>query len=214
MLNVRSHSSLLLVTMLPPPLTPALLNNKWILSVWWRLATSSRNRSTCVRSATSAVCVVTRSPCGNPAASHSLCVSARPVGETSHIATLQASATSWRTSSRPIPLPPPVTTAVLPTNSVMCVLPCVLAPIQIWPCNLPAGRRQDHAHARADRGDRERLCPYPRDGAVARRISSRARRVPQRQARRPSRFDRGSGYPPARTTPLVSRLRGWGPSAS
>src|SRR5215475_2730686 len=107
MLNVRSHSSRLLVTMLPPPLIPALLNNRWILSVWWRSATSSRNRSTCVRLATSAMCVVTRSPCGNPAASHSLCVSARSVGETSHVATLQASATSWRTSSRPIPLPPP-----------------------------------------------------------------------------------------------------------
>src|SRR6516165_8725510 len=77
--------------MLPPPLIPALLNNKWILSVWWRSATSSRNRSTCVRSATSTMCVVTRSPCGNPAASHSPFVSARPVGETSHIATLQAS---------------------------------------------------------------------------------------------------------------------------
>src|SRR5262252_3933154 len=130
MLNVRSHSSRLLVTMLPPPLIPALLNNKWILSVWCRSATSSRNRSTCVRSATSATCVVTRSPCGNPAASQSLCVSARPAGETSHVATLQASATSWRTNSRPIPLPPPVTTAVLPANSVMCVLSCVLAPIQ------------------------------------------------------------------------------------
>src|SRR6516164_11535450 len=121
MLNVRSHSSRLLVTMLPPPLIPALLNNKWILSVWCRSATSSRNRSTCVRSATSAMCVVTRSPCGNPTASHSPCVSAWPVGETSHIATLQASATNWRTSSRPMPLPPPVTTAVLPANSVMCV---------------------------------------------------------------------------------------------
>src|SRR5260221_13134974 len=65
------------------------------------------------------MCVVTRSPCGNPAASHSLCVSARPVGETSHIATLQPSATSWRTSSRPIPLPPPVTTAILPAKSFM-----------------------------------------------------------------------------------------------
>src|SRR5215471_7466506 len=128
MLNVRSHSSRLLVTMLPPPLIPALLNNRWILSVWWRSATSSRNRSTCVRLATSAMCVVTRSPCGNPAASHSLCVSARPVGETSHVATLQASATSWRISSRPIPLPPPVITAVLPTNSVMCVLPCLPQP--------------------------------------------------------------------------------------
>ena len=27
---------------------------------------------------------------------------------------------SWRTNSRPIPLPPPVTTAILPANSVMC----------------------------------------------------------------------------------------------
>src|ERR1700745_3405562 len=142
MLNVRSHSSRLLVTMLPPPLIPALLNNKWILSVWWWSATSSRNPSTCVRSATSAMCVVTRSPCGNPAASHSLCVSARPVGETSHIATLQASATSWRTSSRPIPLPLPVTTAVLPTNSVMCVLPCVLARSRYGPSSLPSPRRR------------------------------------------------------------------------
>jgi len=37
--------------------------------------------------------------------------------ETSHIATLQPSATSWRTSSRPMPVPPPVTTAVLPEKS-------------------------------------------------------------------------------------------------
>src|SRR3984893_14233185 len=65
------------------------------------------------------MCVVTRSPCGKPAASHSFWLSAKPVGETSHIATLQASATNWRTSSRPMPLPPPVTTAVLPANSVM-----------------------------------------------------------------------------------------------
>src|SRR6202045_1002647 len=63
--------------------------------------------------------VVTRSPCGNPAAAQSRRVSAIPSAETSHIATLQASATSWRTSSRPMPLPPPVTTAVLPANSVM-----------------------------------------------------------------------------------------------
>src|SRR5580700_8696210 len=95
MLNTRSHSSLLWVTMLPPPLTPALLNNKWILSVWWRACTSSRNRSTCVRSATSAMCVVTRSPCGNPAASQSLCVSAKPVGETSHIATYGKARRIW-----------------------------------------------------------------------------------------------------------------------
>ena len=49
------------------------------------------------------MCVVMRRPCGNPAASHSCWVSANPAAETSHIATLQASATSWRTNSRPIP---------------------------------------------------------------------------------------------------------------
>ena len=38
---------------------------------------------------------------------------------------------------------------------------------------LPADRRQDHAPARADRDDRERLCPHPRDGALARRIPAR-----------------------------------------
>ena len=40
--------------------------------------------------------------------------------ETSHIATLQPSATSWRTSSRPMPVPPPVTTAILPAKSFIC----------------------------------------------------------------------------------------------
>ena len=50
--------------------------------------------------------------------------------------------------------------------------------------------RQDHASARADRDDRERLCPHPRDGAVARRIPARADGLPQGQARRPGRFDR------------------------
>jgi hypothetical protein len=60
--------------------------------------------------------------------------SAKPVGETSRIATFQASAIS----SRPILLPPPVTGAILPANSVMRVFPCVLAPIQIRPANLPS----------------------------------------------------------------------------
>ena len=38
------------------------------------------------------------------------------VADTSHMATLQPSAASWRTSSRPIPVPPPVTTAILPAK--------------------------------------------------------------------------------------------------
>src|SRR5271163_4672768 len=66
--------------------------------------------------------VVTCKPCGSPAASHSRCVSAIPSAETSHIATLQASAASWRTSSRPIPEPPPVTTAILPAKSFISPL--------------------------------------------------------------------------------------------
>jgi len=47
-------------------------------------------------------------------------VSAIAGAERSHIATLQPSATSWRTSSRPIPVPPPVTTAIRPAKSFIC----------------------------------------------------------------------------------------------
>ena len=65
------------------------------------------------------MCVVTRRPCGRPVASHSRLVSAMSSAETSHMATLQPSATSWRTSSRPMPVPPPVTTAILPAKSFM-----------------------------------------------------------------------------------------------
>src|SRR5436305_781243 len=39
------------------------------------------------------------------------------------MATLQPSAASWRTSSRPIPVPPPVTTAIRPANSFIRYLP-------------------------------------------------------------------------------------------
>ena len=38
---------------------------------------------------------------------------------------------------------------------------------------LPADQRQDHAPARADRDDRERLRPHPRDRSLARRIPPR-----------------------------------------
>ena len=44
---------------------------------------------------------------------------------------------------------------------------------------LPAGMRQDHADACPDRDDRERLCPSPRDGALARRIPPRDDRLPK-----------------------------------
>src|SRR3954470_13385668 len=63
--------------------------------------------------------VVTRKPCGSRSTSQSRLVSAMASAETSHIATLQPSATSWRASSRPIPVPPPVMTAVFPAKSFM-----------------------------------------------------------------------------------------------
>ena len=47
---------------------------------------------------------------------------------------------------------------------------------------LPADRRQDHALARSDRVNRERLCPHSRGRPVARRISPRDDGVPERQA--------------------------------
>lgn len=48
-------------------------------------------------------------------------VSAMFSAETSHMATLQPSATSCRTSSRPMPVPPPVTTAIFPAKSFIDV---------------------------------------------------------------------------------------------
>src|SRR5882762_2329284 len=105
--------------MLPPPPIPALLNSRWILSVSCCRATSSAKRLTWSSSETSARCVVMRRPCGRRSTSHSRLVSAIADAETSHMATLQPSATSWRASSRPMPVPPPVMTAIRPARSFM-----------------------------------------------------------------------------------------------
>jgi hypothetical protein len=93
---------------------------------------------------TSAICVVTHRPCGSFSISQSRLVSAIASAEISHIATLQPSATSWRASSRPMPVPPPVMTAVFPANSFMgSRLPCSrLCPVrdlaqEIWPRRTP-----------------------------------------------------------------------------
>src|ERR1700704_4214567 len=117
MLKVRSHCSRVLVNRLPPPPIPALLNNRWIRLVDCCSASSSRNRLSWSSIETSATWVVTRSPCGNFSTSHSPLVSAIASADTSHIATLQPSATSWRASSRPMPVPPPVMTANFPAKS-------------------------------------------------------------------------------------------------
>jgi hypothetical protein len=55
---------------------------------------------------------------------------------------------------------------------------------------LPTAVGQNHAPARADRNDRERLRAPARKSAVARPIPARADVIPQRQARRPGRLDR------------------------
>src|ERR1700704_5524196 len=117
MLKVFSHCSRVLVNRLPPPPMPALLNSRWILSVACCSAISSRKRNNWSSTDTSAICVVMRRPCGNFSTSQSRLVSASALAEISHIATLQPSAASWRASSRPMPVPPPVMTAIFPAKS-------------------------------------------------------------------------------------------------
>jgi phage terminase large subunit-like protein len=56
-----------------------------------------------------------------------------------------------------------------------------LTPTGAMPSPAKAGRRQDHAAARADREYRERLCPPSARRALARRVSSRDDGVPERQ---------------------------------
>ena len=119
MSKVRSHSARSCAIMLPPPPMPALLNSRWIWSVSCCLATSAAKRLTSSSSETSATWVVMRRPCGRRSTSHSRLVSAIAAADTSHMATLQPSATSWRASSRPMPVPPPVMTAIRPARSFM-----------------------------------------------------------------------------------------------
>ena len=66
--------------------------------------------------------VVTRVPAGASFAA-CLAVSSRLSRLMSQVATEQPCAISWITNSRPIPVPPPVTTASLPSNdSIACLL--------------------------------------------------------------------------------------------
>src|SRR6476646_7103424 len=97
---------------------PALLNNRstWSVSCW--ATTSSRKRFICPSSDTSARCVVIRTSAG-ASFSARLAVSSMWSTLTSHAATEHPSAASWMTSSRPIPVPPPVTTASRPANESM-----------------------------------------------------------------------------------------------
>src|SRR5262245_13572877 len=113
--KVLSHASREPVRKLLPPPTPALLNSRSMWSVPWRSATSSRKPCIWASFVTSARCVVTRTP-GGASFSARTAVSLMLSTLTSHVATEHPSAASWITSSRPIPVPPPVTTASLPTK--------------------------------------------------------------------------------------------------
>ena len=85
----------------------------------WAFRASSRKAISCASSDTSATWAVIFAPCGMPSAVASAMVRSMFFWETSHMATLQPSAISWRASSRPMPVPPPVTTANLPAKSFM-----------------------------------------------------------------------------------------------
>ena len=92
---------------------PALLNTRFTWSVACCSTTSSRNRATSAASATLQRCAVTLVPAG-ATSSASLTVLASVSGLRSHVATEQPSVASWMTSARPMPVPPPVTTASFP----------------------------------------------------------------------------------------------------
>src|SRR5215469_379026 len=82
-------------------------------SVWCARATSSRNACTCASLETSARKVVMRVP-REAFASHSAFVWDMVSCDTSHMAMWAPSALSCSASSRPIPVPPPVITAIFP----------------------------------------------------------------------------------------------------
>src|SRR4051812_1542632 len=100
---------------------PALLNTKLTWSVSCCSSTSSRKLTTCASSPTSQEWVVMRVPAGASFSARSA-VSVRLSSSRSHVATEQPSAANWMTSSRPIPVPPPVTTARRPAKSTVSPL--------------------------------------------------------------------------------------------
>src|SRR6516162_9128469 len=85
--------------------------------------TASAKASTCSSIDTSAGDVATRVP-WRACDRQSRLVSAMPSEDTSHIATSQPMATSCNASSRPIPEPPPVTTAIFPSKLFTAISLC------------------------------------------------------------------------------------------
>src|SRR5579864_1069587 len=74
------------------------------------------------------------------------------LAETSHMATLQPSEISWRASSRPMPVPPPVTMAIFPAKSCMACFPgwppCLCREVSSSLARRPAGVHRDAAERR------------------------------------------------------------------
>src|SRR6516165_6782033 len=127
MAKTRSHSSRRLRTKLSPPPAPALLKTRSTWSLACSASSSSRNRSTCASSATSQTWPVTRTPDGASACARAT-VSAMVSGFRSQAATAQPCAASWRVSSRPMPDPPPVTTASFAVNESIAMMLTAGAP--------------------------------------------------------------------------------------
>src|SRR5579859_6784958 len=120
MAKIRSHTSRSPAAKLSPPPAPALLNTRSTCPTACSLSSSSRNRSTCPSSATSQVCPVTWTP-GEAAARARLTVSAIVSAFRSQAATEQPCSASCRVSSRPMPDPPPVTTASFSANDSIAI---------------------------------------------------------------------------------------------
>src|SRR4051794_5471610 len=177
---------------------PALLKTRFTWSVSCCATTSSRKRSMAASSATSQMWTVTRVPSGAACSARSL-VRASPSSLTSHVATEHPSAASWTTSSRPIPEPPPVTTARSPSNESIQISPtrvrCFLAQRGWW-----MQVRRGGTISRCPGGwgrEAESTC---RDGHACSTAASRCR---ARRRARPRRV-RGAGLPcrlPARWLP-------------
>ena len=120
------------VNRLPPPLRPALLKSRWTWSVSCWATTSSRNARIASSDDTSHRCVVTRT--FGAVSSASARVSLSSSADRSQVATWHPASTSCSTNCRPIPLAPPVTTAIFPSK--LCMPPILAQPSRRTPTHV------------------------------------------------------------------------------
>src|SRR5215217_8976646 len=103
---------------------------------------------------------------GGASCSHAARVSAMLVSDTSQMATWQPSAASWRVSSRPMPVPPPVTTASLPVNVSIVDPPCdrpAVSPTGGRPGNASVGAQLDDVAVGVAHVEAATLAPRPEE---------------------------------------------------